>query len=331
MSGQFFLGNVTGNPLGNNRGSSTRLLLLVLLLVAAAAGYLYFFTDMITPHKEMASAPPPVAVKQPLPPRPGQAEAVKPGEVPPAAPAAAAPPVNPAPVPAPPKGQPEQKPAPAKVEPAKSAASPAPAKPVAPAAAAPKPQAPAAAPAPPKPAVAASVPAGKKAPAPAPAKTGEKTGKKKGGAYRLLVGDFGPDKTLATVLAKLKKSGIAPVRKSVVTANEQMNRIFVGRYTDQDKAETERGMVKKITGDAFLIADNGGYSLYAGSYLSATRAAAEQKKLGARGYKAVIKKVRLPVRVTRVTAGSYAGSSDAHADAAKLKKLGIKATVIKMK
>jgi cell division protein FtsN len=211
-----------------------------------------------------------------------------------------------------------------------------PAKSAATAAAVPKP----AAPAPPKPGVAPAAPAGKQAPA--PAKTAEKAEKqavkkvvkrtvKKGGPFRLLVGDFGPDKTLTSVQATLKKCGISPVRKSVVTAAEPMNRIFVAQFNDQDNAEVELRKVKKITGDAFLIADNSGYSLYAGSYLSAGRAAAEQKKLGSRGVKSVIRKIKVPVRVTRVTAGSFASSEDARRAAALLKKQGVGATVIKMK
>jgi cell division protein FtsN len=184
----------------------------------------------------------------------------------------------------------------------------------------------------PKPAVAVPAPAGKKAPAAAkPEKKGAKQAVKKGGKYRLLVGDFAPDKELASVEAKLKKSGIAPVRKNVVTAAEPMNRLFVARFADQVSAEAELGKVKKVTGDAFLIADKDGYLLYAGSFLSADRAAAVQKKLAARGVTSAVRTVKVPVRVTRVIAGSYAGSEDAGRDAARLKKQGIRATIIKLK
>jgi cell division septation protein DedD len=340
MSGQISPRNETGNPLRNDRGSSTRVLLLVLLLLVAAAGYLYLFTDYIMPRKETVSLPPqPVQVKQPIPPRPGQTEAAKQGQVSPASPAAVLPPVTPAPAPAQAKGQLEQKPAPspAKAEPAKVAQVPAPVKQAATAAPAPKPQASATAPPPSKPVAAAAAPMAKQQPA--PAKTGEKAGKqagkqavkKRGGPFRLLIGDFGPDKALSSVQAKLKKCGISPVWKKVMTAAEPMNRIFVARYNDQENAEAQLGKVKKITGDAFLIADNGGYSLYAGSYLSADKAAAEQKKLGSRGVKTGIRKVKVPVRVTRVTAGSYASSEEALKAAALVKKHGIRATVIKMK
>jgi cell division septation protein DedD len=66
----------------------------------------------------------------------------------------------------------------------------------------------------------ASVPAAKKEPAPAkPVQKAEKpVEKKKGGPYRLLIGDFVPDKTFDALQSKLKKSGIAPVRKSTVSA-----------------------------------------------------------------------------------------------------------------
>jgi SPOR domain len=337
MSGNYSPVNETTNPLGNARGSSTRLLLLVLLLVVAAAAYLYFFTDLIVPHQESGSPPPQTAqVKQPLPPRPGQPEAAKPGQAPAAPPAAAQQPGKPAPVTPEATAVPEKKPVPAtppvKAPPAKPAEAKAPAKPAASAAKAAKPAAPKG-PAHPKPAVATTVPAGKKIPASAKTeKKGEKQAvKKKGGHFHLLVGDFAPGRSLAAVQAKLKKSGIAPVRKKVITAEEKMNRIFVARFTDQENAEAELHKVKKITGDAFLIADKEGYLLYAGSFLSPVGAAAEQKKLASRGVKSVIRKVKVPVRVMRVTAGSYERSEEAAKDATRLKKMGIRATVVKLK
>jgi cell division septation protein DedD len=179
----------------------------------------------------------------------------------------------------------------------------------------------------------ASVPAAKKEPAPVkPAHKAEKpVEKKKGGTYRLLVGDFVPDKTFSALQSKLKKSGISPVRKSAVTAAEPMNRLFVAEFGDQDSAEAELQKLKKLTGDAFLIPDNGKYILYAGSYFSSSRAAAELKKLSAKGVSPVIRQARVTIKVTRVTAGSYASMAEARNDVARLKKQGIAATVIKTK
>jgi cell division septation protein DedD len=361
MSGHLPLDTTQWNPLGNDKGSATRILLLALLLLVAVAGYLFYFTDIFKPHQEPAKPPAgqTAQVKQPIPPRPGQGgEAgtaqVKPGEAKPPqaapAPPAAAPAGTPAPIQPP---QPGQKPIPAK-----PAATTAP-----PPAAAPKPSSPAPVPSPapaktPKAAVPpaaptktakAAVPTAVPAPTPKakvtaaapksapPATTTAKSAQKpekpvekqKGGPYRLLLGDFVPDKSFGTFLAKLKKNGIDPVRKSSVTASEPMNRLFIREFNDQDSAEAELQTLKKLTADAFLMAKDGKYELFAGSYLSSSRAASEMKKLGSKGVRPVIRQARVSVKVTRVTAGSYASSGEARKDAARLKKIGINSTVVK--
>ena len=138
-----------------------------------------------------------------------------------------------------------------------------------------------------------------------------------------------PDQTFKEVQAKLKKSGIAPVRKSDIKAAEPMNRLYVAEYTDQTVAEIELQKVKNLTADAFLVPENNKYFLYAGSYFSSSRAASEQGKLKAKGVKSIIRKAQVTIKVTRVTAGSYASPDDARKDVARLKKLGIKASVVK--
>ena len=335
-------GNTKRNPLSNDKGSATRMLLLVLLLLVAIAGYLYYFTDLIRPQQGGAKPAAPVSgpIKQPIPPRPGQPGEtaavpakpveVKPVGVAPAPATATAPAATPAaaPTPVPAQAQTGQKPAPApakaKTEPAQSAKTEPPAKPALPPAAAAKPA--------PAPQPAAAPVAGKAA---APAKPVQKAEKpvatKKGGAYRLLIGDYGPGEPVNMVLAKLKKSSIAPVQKKAVQAVEPMNRLFVAEFGDQDSAEAELQKLRKLTGDAFLLADSGKYILYAGSYLSATKAASEAKKLASRGVTTVVKQARVAVKVTRVTAGSYASAGEARSDAARLKKRGISASVVTTK
>lgn len=322
MSGHLSPEKVKGNPIGNERGNTTRTLLLVLLLVVAAAGYLYYFTDLIRPAKEEAKPPAaqPAQVKQPIPPRPeqqgGQAAT-------PAKPEEAKPPQG-APAPPPAKPAAEQKPAPAaapsaKQEPAKVAKAEAPAKPAPPKQAAP--------------AAATTAPAASEKKVTAPAKTAKKAEKpavkRKGGAYTLLIGDFVSDPTFATVQAKLKKSGIAPVRKSAVTAPETMSRLFVADFNDQDAAEAELQKLKKLTADAFLIADNGKYSLYAGSYFTESKLSSEMQRLSAKGVKTAVRKTQATIKVTRVTAGSYGSPEEARKDMQLLKKIGIAAKSVK--
>ncbi|HEX8960514.1 MAG TPA: SPOR domain-containing protein [Geobacteraceae bacterium] len=355
MFGHLSPENLAANPIRNERGNTTRTLLLLLLLVVAAAGYLYYFTDLIRPKETAKPAPVQTAqVKKPLPPRPGQEagpakpEAAKPSEG--ATPAAATPGATkpagenkPAPAAVPPakpepvkiaKAEPPVKQAPAAAtEPAKAPAKPAPApvkKEAAPGQAAKKEAVPA---------KKESAPTKKAVKSANSAVKAEKTVAKaerpavkvKRGGYALLVGDFVPDPTFLAVQAKLKKCGIAPVRKSVLTAPEPMNRLFVAAFTDQDTAEAELQKLKQFTADAFLIADNGTYTLYAGSYFTEGRTASEMKRLNAKGVTPVIKKARLTIKVTRVTAGSYASPEEARKDALRLKKQGVSATVIKTK
>jgi cell division septation protein DedD len=320
----------------------------------AIAGYLYYFTDLIRPQQEEAkpAAPASGPVKQPIPPRPGQqggtaGTPAKPAEVKPVAGTPApAPAAVTAPAPAPAQAPPTQKPAPvqaqskpepvksakpepvksAKPEPVKSAKTEPPAKAAQPPAAPPK-----TAPAPSQ----ATAPATKEAASVKPVQKAEKAEKalekRKGGGYCLLVGDYGPGKPLEAVLARLKKSGITPVRKKAVQAVEPMNRLFVAEFGDQDSAEAELQKLRKLTGDGFLLPDNGKYILYAGSYLSSGVAASEVKRLASRGVTTVVRQSRVSVKVTRVTTGSYAGAAEARSDAARLKKLGIAASLVKTK
>ena len=144
----------------------------------------------------------------------------------------------------------------------------------------------------------------------------------------MLVGDYVPDKMFEEVQAKLKKSGIVPVKMTAVTAPEPMKRLAVAQFTDQDTAEAELQKLKKLTSDAFLVADEGAYSLYAGSYFGDGMLRSEQRRLGSQGIKTVVKKVQVQIKVMRVSAGSYASSDEARKDVQRLKKLGLTAKVI---
>lgn len=317
--GRFAKGAV--NLVDNERGNSTRTLLLALVLLIAGAGYLYFFTDIIrpdngSPKPQQSSAAP---EKKPLPPRTGvQAE----GGIP-AKPAAGVKPEAPVAQSA------RQEPAKgAKPEPiAKPAIIPAGAKAAVQLAKLPpaKAESTKAKLLGPKSAKETNVPAKKIA----SARAEKKVVRKVSGSYTLLIGDFVPDKTLTAVLAKLKKSGIDPVKKEVVSATEPMNRLYVGEYTDQDIAVAELQKLKKLTEDAFIIADGSNYSLYAGSYFTASRLKHETARLAAKGVKTVVRTVHLKIKMTRIRAGIYASIESARKAAHDLNSKGLKVSVIK--
>jgi hypothetical protein len=326
------------------RGASQRVLLLVLLLLVAAGGYLYFFTGLIKPREEAAKSAPaqPATVKMPIPPRPEQpapkeAAATKPGEKKagevaqgkpapppvstPAKPAVPAQPVQAQPKPATPKAVPPQP------APPKSVAVPA------------KPEAvkaakPAAQPAGKAPVSAATVPSSAQkatkpaAPVQAAAKKGTPAAAQ-GGRYALRVGAFVAEPTVREALRKLKKAGIAPVAKTVEKKPEPMNRLFVANFSDRNDADAELAKVKKVTGDAFILRENGTFTVYAGSYFLDAKAAAEQDRLYDKGIKTLMKRTKVAVSVTKLTAGAFPSKIEAQKAAARLKRQGLTAMVIK--
>ncbi len=305
------------------RGASQRVLLLVLLLLAAVGGYLYFFTGLIKPREEVAKSAPaqPATVKMPIPPRPEQA-AAKPEEkkAPPAPiPAKPAAPAKPA------QSAPAQ-PAPAQLAPPKPAAPSA--KPETAKVA--KPAAPPVAKAPVPSPVAPPVKKAAKPAAPVQATTQKEVRQAaKGGRYALQVGTFVAEPSVREALAKLKKAGITPVAKVVEKKPEPMNRLFVADFSDRGEAAAELAKVKKVTGDAFMLRENGAYAVYAGSYFLAAKAAAEQDRLFDKGVKTLMKKAPVAVSVTKLTAGAFTSKAEAQKAAARLKKHGLVATVVK--
>jgi hypothetical protein len=343
MSGKGRMANYAVNLVNNERGNSIRTLLLTLVLVIAGASYVYFFTDLIRPDngssKSLQSSAAPE--KKPLPPRTDQqkegstsakplADKAQSNPLPP--PVAAVTPTKPAPA----VKSAEHSSLPAKKEQTKDAV------PVQTVKTAPPPVGVKAVPQPAKPtqAKAAQSKANSNLPKSAKeiispelktasGKSDKKVEKKITGAYSLLIGDFVPDKTMTTALVRLKKNGISPVKKEVVFANEPMNRLLVGEYTDQDVSVAELQKLKKLTGDAFLIAEADKYSLYAGSYFTDSRLKQESTRLAAKGVKTVVRTVHVKIKVTRIRAGSFTSAESAHIAAHELGKTGLKVKVVK--
>lgn len=327
------------------RGASQRVLLLVLLLLVAAGGYLYFFTGLIKPREEAAKTAPaqPATVKMPIPPRPEQpaskeAAATKPGEKKAAEVAQSKPAPPPVSTPAKPvvPTQPVQQAQPKPATPKAVSPQPAPPKSVAVPA---KPEAvkaakPAAQPAGKAPVSTATVPSSAQkatkpaAPVQAAAKKGTPAAAK-GGRYALRVGAFVAGPTVREALRKLKKAGIAPVAKTVEKKPEPMNRLFVANFSDRNDADAELAKVKKVTGDAFILRENGTFAVYAGSYFLDAKAAAEQDRLYDKGIKTLMKRTKVAVSVTKLTAGAFPSKIEAQKAAARLKKQGLTAMVIK--
>lgn len=315
-------------------GAAQRVLLLVLLLVVVLFGYLYFFTGMIKAREE--AIPPAVVAsvtKKPLPPRPGAEESAgAAGEK--AKPAAGAVPEPTGNVTAITDGG---KTAPAKPEvaPAKKE-QPVPPKPV-PAAQPPK-----------------AVPPAKVIPekkdqqkaAPLPAVTPKKAGgaesipekvapaKRVSAQYALFAGEFILDENLKNTQRQLKKAGIQTFSVSTRTKSEPMHRVRLGEFPSRTEAETELKKFQKAAGAAFILPNDGKYTVYAGSYFNAGQAVREKDRLSSLvpgGMSVTVEKADVNVPVKRLTAGAFPDKETALAEAARLKKRGITASIVPLR
>ncbi len=146
------------------------------------------------------------------------------------------------------------------------------------------------------------------------------------GRYRLLIGEFVPDKSFIALQSKVGKL-YPPLEKKVVQRVKPMNRLFVGEFSNYESAAAELEKLKPLTRDAFSIEKDGKYFIYAGSYYGGELAASEMKRLTGKGVKIELQKVELPVSVMRLTAGRPSSKEDAQKAVARLAKQGVSATV----
>lgn len=328
----FKIGKKSDDHQEDSGGSSDKkrqtVLLAVLLVLAGAFGYLYFFTGLINPENEKKAAvppPPPQVIKQPLPPREGDA----------------AKPVQPAPATV--DGNAAAKPAGSSTPPATPpAAKTEPPKPVQPAAAVPpataaKPKPEAKKPEAVKPAVTAKeqkpLPQAKAQTAAKPA--AEKTVAKKvdapkqTGKWTLLAGSYVLENVLSADMAKVKAAGLQPAIKPGGRKKSTMNRLVLGDYSDKAAARAELDKLKRYTSDAFVIEQGGKHTVLAGSYLLDSRAASEKERLAAAGYKLTIRRVAVSIPAKKLTAGTFTDKKAADAALKKLRNAGLKASLVR--
>ena len=333
--------------LGEGRGGGRRMFFVAILIVLALFGYLYFFTDMIRIHEEPqrevellvrkplprkggpmgamstsvktvvagttqpkvatepAKSPQKIETKNPQPGTqkpPATTVAPKPSpeppqkQVPAARPtggAAVTPPVAPPPVKTPPATTVPTKPAPSAV------------------ATVAKPQPQKTAPSPPPP----EKPVAKPVAMPAPT-AGE-------GRFTIQCGPYVSTRELGYARESLKKAGLNPVPSPGPKQPTSMFRLFVAGYSDAANASAERTKLLKVTPDAFVLPHDGNYELFAGSYHEEGRATKALDLLSAKGYKAEIQQVTIPVATRQYLAGAFPTREAAGAMAERLKKDGI--------
>ena len=143
----------------------------------------------------------------------------------------------------------------------------------------------------------------------------------------VMVGTYLLEEQLAADLGRVRRAGFeaqvtpGPLKKS------RMTRLFLAEFPDRAAAEAEVGRLSQYTSDAFIIDGRGKHTVYAGSYLSEQRAAAEKERLGAAGFNLTERGVGVSIPSKLLTVGPFKEQAQAEDAVKKLKAAGVKAAL----
>jgi hypothetical protein len=149
-------------------------------------------------------------------------------------------------------------------------------------------------------------------------------------AYALDINGDLAESEMGPILAKLKRAGVSHVVQTKSHKGEPMHRLFLADFANRDEALEELDRLKLAAPSAFMLKENGRYTVYAGSYLREGKAALEQDRLFEKGVKLLLRSATASVAVVKLRAGSFADQASAERSAGKLKKAGLSAKVVKL-
>jgi len=137
----------------------------------------------------------------------------------------------------------------------------------------------------------------------------------------LTAGSYISPRTVKQVSAQIEKLGYK-VSSSQKKEPYAVTRLLVGRF-EKDTATKRLAEVKKHAEGAFLMAENGKYSVYAGSFVSLDRARREADILFQKGIRVDERQSTIDFSVTTLRFGEFASEAEAQGTLDKLKKKGV--------
>lgn len=153
----------------------------------------------------------------------------------------------------------------------------------------------------------------------------EKTLSQKGGkGFSLVIGTYVLQSTLKADTSRLEKAGFHPTVVSGPKMSRPMNRLVVGEFGSYTTARKELEKVKKASKGAFLLQENGTFTLFAGSYFRKERAVEEQERLRTHGFVPILKQADVPVGSWKLMIGGIPTREAAQKEAARLRTMGFK-------
>ncbi len=157
--------------------------------------------------------------------------------------------------------------------------------------------------------------------------TAAKTQKAATGPWVLVVGNYVLAEALSADMGRVRKAGFEPVITPSVHKNTAMNRLFVSEFDDRASAQPTLEKLKRYTSDAFVLEQNGRFSVYAGSYLQSDSATIEKERLKVAGFAVTVKHAEIAIPSQMLSIGPFTAQKAVDTALVTLKNAGIKATV----
>ena len=139
--------------------------------------------------------------------------------------------------------------------------------------------------------------------------------------FALSAGGYLYSRELNQVIAQIEKIGYE-VSSSQKLESHEMTRLLIGVY-DKQLADKRLAEVKKISDGAFLVAEEGRYAVYVGSFLSLDKARRLADHLYESGVRVEERKVSVDLPHTTLRFGGFNTRTDAQKIVRKLEKQGI--------
>lgn len=107
------------------------------------------------------------------------------------------------------------------------------------------------------------------------------------------------------------------------TEERTVYRLVAGTFATLESAKKRKAELSQHGGSPFLVRDDNGYSVIAGSQLTESLALAEQQRLAARKITTTIRELRLPLREWQMMSNESFVIRDAVVLAGRLAKIGV--------
>ena len=140
--------------------------------------------------------------------------------------------------------------------------------------------------------------------------------------FALSAGGYLNQMTLKKTISQIGKSGYR-VESSQVPEPREMLRLLVGLY-GKTEALKKLKQVQKLSEGAFMVAVEGEYAVYAGSFLSIDKARRQADRIYAQGVRVDEVKARVDLPRTTLRFGGFATRAEALRVMNKLQKKGVK-------